>query len=211
MRASHASVGTRETPSANSRGLAPTTKFDSCLVHRRSWASARLSVTRCSRSAGSPRITANATQWSRTGRSRIFIDLQLMIKQRVWDTRRFALSDEIVSRKMLIQRSYFCWSDWKPTSLYMTCCSDFEVTGVVDPSIGSAAVAICALYNQCHDVGACYNNPNMVWVRCLLQQCFMALVSDGKTKVDGEIVKHGSACCSSIAPVVAVTQREGSL
>ena len=69
-------------------------------------------------------------------------------------------------------------------------CKDFEVTDVVDSSIGSGAVAICALYNQCHDVGVCYNNPNMVWVRRLLPQCFVALVSDGKTKVDGEIVKN---------------------
>ena len=92
---------------------------------------------------------------------------------------------------MLIQKAIFFWSEWKPISLYMTSCSDFEVTDVVDSSIGSGAVAICALYNQCHDVGVCYNNPNMVWVRCLLQQCFVVLVSDGKkTKVDGEIVKN---------------------
>ena len=89
---------------------------------------------------------------------------------RVWDTRRCVQKDVAI----------FFWSEWKPISLYMTFCSDFEVTDVVDSSIGSGAVAICALYNQCHDVGACYNNPNMVWVRCLLQQCFMALVSDGK-------------------------------
>ena len=96
--------------------------------------------------------------------------------------------------------------------MYIALCRDFEVTDVVDLSIGSGAVAIGALYNQCHDVGACYNNQHMVWVRCLLQQCFVALVSDGKkTKVDGDIVKKGSACCTSIAPVVAVTQREGSL
>ena len=91
---------------------------------------------------------------------------------------------------MLIQKAIFFWSEWKPISLYMTPCSDLEVTDVVDSSIGSGAVAICALYNQCHDVGVCYNNPNMVWVRCLLQQCFVALVSDGKTKVDGDSVKN---------------------
>ena len=33
----------------------------------------------------------------------------------------------------------------------MTFCSDFEATDV-DSSIGSGAVAICALYDQCHDV-----------------------------------------------------------
>ena len=80
------------------------------------------------------------------------------------------------------------WSEWKPISLYTALCRDFEVTEVVDLSIGSGAAAIGALYNQCHYVGVCYNNKHMVWVRRLLQQCFVALVSDGKTKVDGDIV-----------------------
>ena len=90
---------------------------------------------------------------------------------------------------MLIQKAIFFWSEWKPISLYMTSCSDFEVTDVVDSSIGSGAVAICALYDQCHDVELVFTRT-WFWVRCLLQQCFMALVSDGKTKVDGSIVKN---------------------
>ena len=61
MRATQASAGTRETPSANSRGLAPTRKFYSCLFHRRSGASTRLSIARRSGIAGSARITAEAT------------------------------------------------------------------------------------------------------------------------------------------------------
>ena len=75
---------------------------------------------------------------------------------------------------MLIQKAIFFWSEWKPISLYMTSCSDFEVTDVVDSSIGSGAVAICALCDQCHDV-------ELVFRRLL--QCQM---------VDGEIQKQFS-------------------
>ena len=54
-------VTTRETPSANSRGLAPTTNFDSCLVHRRS--------------------QEGSTQWPRLGHAAICVSDEIVSRK----------------------------------------------------------------------------------------------------------------------------------
>ena len=82
------------------------------------------------------------------------------------------------------------WCEWKPIGLYTAICKDFEVTDVFDLSIGSGAAAIgTALFKQCPYFGVCYNSKHMAWVRRHLHQCYLAMVSDGRAKVDGEIVK----------------------
>ena len=74
--------------------------------------------------------------------------------------------------------------------MYIAICKDFEVTDVFDLSIGSGAAAIgTALSKQFNYFGVCYNSKHMAWVRRHLHQCYLAMVSDGRAKVDGEIVK----------------------
>ena len=63
--------------------------------------------------------------------------------------------------------------------MYIALFDDFEVTDVIDFSIGSGAAAIGAQYKQCHYFGVCYNNIHMFWVRRLLQESFLNLVADG--------------------------------
>ena len=46
------------------------------------------------------------------------------------------------------------------------------------------------LYPQCGYIGLCYNGHHNVWVSRLIQQCFLALVSYGKTQVDADIAKQ---------------------
>ena len=77
--------------------------------------------------------------------------------------------------------------------LYDALFKDFEITDVYDLTIGSGAAAIGAMYHQCNYSGVCYNQAQFVWVRRLLQQCFYTLVSDGKTKVEEQIVKRVQA------------------
>ena len=74
--------------------------------------------------------------------------------------------------------------------MYIALLGDFEVTDVIDLSIGSGAAAIGAQYKQCQYFGVCYNNNNMCWVRRLLQESFLNLVADGSINVDRAIVKN---------------------
>ena len=74
--------------------------------------------------------------------------------------------------------------------MYIALFGDFEVTDVIDLSIGSGAAAIGAQYKQCQYFGVCYNNNHMFWVRRLLQESFLNLVADGSINVDRAIVKH---------------------
>ena len=80
------------------------------------------------------------------------------------------------------------WSEWKPISLYTALCRDFDVTDVVDLGMGSGAAGIGALCQQCSYIGLRYNDLRKFWVWRFIQQCLLALVSDGKAKVDADIV-----------------------
>ena len=59
--------------------------------------------------------------------------------------------------------------EWKPTSLYTELCRDFQVTDVVDLTVGSRAAALGALSNKVHYFGVCVNHHHLVWVRRILQ------------------------------------------
>ena len=76
------------------------------------------------------------------------------------------------------------WSEWKPIALHIALYRDFDVTNVVDLRMGSGAAGIASLYQQCGYIGLCYNDLHKCWNWRLIQQCFLALVSDGKAKVD---------------------------
>ena len=65
---------------------------------------------------------------------------------------------------------------------------DFDVANVVDLRMGSGAAGIASLCQQCSYIGLRYNDLRKFWVWRLIQQCFLALVSDGKAKVDADIV-----------------------
>ena len=174
MRASQASVGTRETPSANSRGLAPTRKFYSWLFHRRSGASTRLSIARRSGIAGSARITAEATQGVQ---NRTLGELpRLTAEDKAAILGDSAIGDCMFSRER-VQKDVdskghpLFWCEWKPIHLYIALCKDFGVTDVFDLSIGSGAAAIgIALSKQFHYFGVCYNSKHMAWVRRHIHQ-----------------------------------------
>ena len=189
MRANHPSDGTRETPSANSRGLAPTTK--SLFVSLPSASKGQRKVvsrevfTKCGESTNYSRSYTGVESRTLEKIPRLTAEDKAKI---LGSAAVGAFVRDRVKKDVEAKGHPLFWSEWEPISLYTALCRDFEVTDVYDLPIGSGAAAIGALYHQCHYGGLCYNNQHMVWVRRLLQQCFFALVSDGKTKVDGEIV-----------------------
>ena len=61
------------------------------------------------------------------------------------------------------------WCEWKPTSLYIELRRDFQVTDVVDLTVGSGAAALGALSNKVHYFGVCVNHHHLVWVRRIVQ------------------------------------------
>ena len=171
MKASQASVGTRETPSANSRGLAPTRKFYSCLFHRRPGASAVLSIARRSCSAGSQRITAEATHGVQNRTLENIPRLTAEDKAAILGHSAVGcFQRERVQNDVYPNGHPLFWCEWKPISLYTALFRDCDVTNVVDLSIGSGAAADGALYNNCNYFGVCFNDKHMDWVRSLLQQ-----------------------------------------
>ena len=95
-----------------------------------------------------------------------------------------AFAKERVNKDIQAKGRPFFWGEWKPIMLYDALFKGFEITDAYDLTIG---------YHQCDYSGVCYNQAQLVWVRRLLQQCFYALVSDGKTKVEEQIVKRVQA------------------
>ena len=99
-------------------------------------------------------------------------------------------SQERVQRDVDSKGHPLFWCERKPISMYIALFGDFEVTDVIDLSIGSGAAAIGAQYKQCQYFGVCYNNNHMFWVRRLLRESFLNLVADGSINVDRAIVKN---------------------
>ena len=202
----HTSIGTRETPSAKSRLQAPTRKFYSCRFHRRPGASARLCLATRTRSAGSPRITAEATQGSRTGRSRTFLASQRKIKQRFWGAMPLGVSDESVSRMMLIQ-----------TAIHFSGASGNQYP-CTPPSSGTAmsqTLLICPLAQGRRPMAPCtttvttlgFASTTSTWIGFGVSSSSDRCKNQGRNGYCQQCEAVFAACCSRIAPAIWRSER----
>ena len=80
----------------------------------------------------------------------------------------------------------FSWMETKPVEWWSFFFGNFQFTDVFDCTLGSAAAAVGAYYQNVQYDGICCNPLHMTWANQLMDKAMLAVIADGGAGAEKE-------------------------